>query len=477
MSHLDMESFGDLPYISLLNQEILKTIERKYCDVECLQAGLSFLKLFYGLCKQHTYVSVVDNCELVRLLAIYHDCTSESVIEILTSGSKGGTLTVAEISAVIAYWPRYQNANDENENENDDHEDDEYLDELESRFQALRILAGIEVLKMSLTQSRQNEFQEWDSDLYLLQSIFFECANPDDFRIDFALMLSEKFVIGSHYRVIEDEEGCQRYSLSVRHIYDLMSAFPSFIGTEQYMKLMKLKFDKIGNVLLTDNASIRCYVRVPSEYIIPLTMISTDEELLIRFEGPYFVDQFEVCKYFFEHFRDKSSQIYTCLGTFSRAQTLKISFKRPLPGQSSFPKLADINDVRERCGWLFGYWGRYNHDIVAFYGRVSLHIHVVMLEEVGLGHHRPSFSYRKEFVSVEINTTSTIADLKEAILLKAGRDNWVFEKLVAVKSEEDWKQPQMLTRLDEDSRLDERLYEVSRCHSLGARFVFYWRLP
>jgi len=215
MSHLDMESFGDLPYISLLNQEILKTIERKYCDVECLQAGLSFLKLFYGLCKQHTYVSVVDNCELVRLLAKYHDCTSESVIEILTSGSKGGTLTVAEISAVIAYWPRYQNANDENENDNDDHEDDEYLDELESRFQALRILAGIEVLKMSLTQSRQNEFQEWDSDLYLLQSIFFECANPDDFRIDFALMLSEKFVIGSHYRVIEDEEGCQRYSLSL----------------------------------------------------------------------------------------------------------------------------------------------------------------------------------------------------------------------------------------------------------------------
>ena len=36
--------------------EILEKIERKFCNVECLQAVLSLLKLFYGLSKQHIFV-------------------------------------------------------------------------------------------------------------------------------------------------------------------------------------------------------------------------------------------------------------------------------------------------------------------------------------------------------------------------------------------------------------------------------------
>ena len=36
--------------------EILEKIERKFCNVECLQAVLSLLKLIYGLSKQHIFV-------------------------------------------------------------------------------------------------------------------------------------------------------------------------------------------------------------------------------------------------------------------------------------------------------------------------------------------------------------------------------------------------------------------------------------
>jgi hypothetical protein len=38
------------------------------------------------------YVSFVDICELVRLLAKYHGYTSKSVIEVFISSSQGGTL-------------------------------------------------------------------------------------------------------------------------------------------------------------------------------------------------------------------------------------------------------------------------------------------------------------------------------------------------------------------------------------------------
>ena len=100
--------------------------------------------------------------------------------------------------------------------------------------------------KVSIAEST-NQFQEWDSGLYLLQEIFFY-YDPDEFRIEFEKMLCSNFVVDKHCRVIEDGASA-KYSSSIRHLYAFMSAFPRFVDIVEYMRQMDTKFDTIQNVL------------------------------------------------------------------------------------------------------------------------------------------------------------------------------------------------------------------------------------
>ena len=69
-----------------------------------------FLKLCYGLYKQHGYVSIEADWELVGLLVTYHGYSGRSLIidDFISTSQDDKIVTLGQVSGVIAYFPRYQ---------------------------------------------------------------------------------------------------------------------------------------------------------------------------------------------------------------------------------------------------------------------------------------------------------------------------------------------------------------------------------
>ena len=69
-----------------------------------------FLKLCYGLYKQHGYVSKEADWELVGLLVTYHGYSGRSLIidDFISTSQDDKIVTLGQVSGVIAYFPRYQ---------------------------------------------------------------------------------------------------------------------------------------------------------------------------------------------------------------------------------------------------------------------------------------------------------------------------------------------------------------------------------